>query len=276
MIPKLKIVPLSSIVPMMEYSETKVKYIQEIIESSGNIGTPVSLVDLPDKNFLLLDDSSILKVAKDFDIKFLPAQLTNQNQIMDIRAEIFIENFKPSLIEEFISIFPRVAAIYPSRKEIKQYQNQNDLKIVFSGKKEKDIIVCFRNLNSEMLPGAIFDFFDYLKRSCRMTRKIYSEKIRTANIRPNQNYWSFKIAGLNFNHIKAAVASQKYFPAGLIRFDYKCRVIGIEYPIKVLNERVSIREKERFLYDLVNFRLNNEQTEYIEGGVYLLNYLVKK
>ncbi len=274
MIPKLKIVPLSSIVPVMEYSETKVEYIKEIIEASGNIGTPVSLIDMPDKNFLLLDDSSILKVAEDFNIKFLPAQLTNQNQIMNIRAEIFVKNFKPGLIDEFISIFPRVATVCTGRKGIKQYQN--DLKIFFSRKKEKDIVVCFRNFNSEMLPGAIFDFFDYLKRSCRMTRKIHSKKIRTANIKPNQNYWSFKVAGLNFNHIKAAVVSQKYFPAGLIHFDYKCRVIGIEYPIKVLNEKVSIREKERFLYDLVNFRLNNEQTEYIEGGVYLLNYLVKK
>jgi len=97
MIPKLKIVPLSSIVPVMEYSERKVKYIKEIMEISGNIGTPVSLIDMPDKNYLLLDDSSILEVAKDFDIKFLPAQLTNQDQIMDIRAEIFIENFKREL-----------------------------------------------------------------------------------------------------------------------------------------------------------------------------------
>ncbi len=108
-----------------------------------------------------------------------------------------------------------------------------------------------------------------------MIRKVYSEKIRAVNIKSNQNYWSLKIAGLGLNHIKAA-AWQRYFPAGLIRFDYRSRIIGIEYPIKVLNESVSIREKERFLHDLVNFRLNNEQTEYIEGGVYLLNYLVRK
>jgi len=274
MIPKLKIVPLSKIVPVMEYSKTKVEYIKEIIEASGNIGTPVSLIDMPDKKYLLLDDSSILKVAEDFDIKFLPAQLTNQNQIMDIRAEIFIEKFTPALIDQFISIFPRVASICTNRKEMKQHQN--DFKIVFSRKKEKDIVVCFRNFNKEILPGGAFDLFDYLKRSCRMTRKLHLNNLKTANIKSNQDLWSFKISGLNFNHIKAAVALQKYFPAGLIRFDYRCRVIGVEYPINVLNERVSIREKERFLYDLVNFRLNNEQTEYIEGGVYLLNYLVKK
>ncbi len=274
MIPKLKIVPLSKIIPVMEYSKTKVEYIKEIIETSGNIGTPVSLIDLPDKNYLLLDDSSILKVAEDFDIKFLPAQLTSQDQIMDITAEVFVENFNPDLIDQFISIFPRVATICIGRKEIKQHQN--DLKMVFSRENEKDIVVCFKNCNSDILPGGIFDFFNYLERTCRMSRKIHSKKIRTANIRPNQDFWSFKIEGLNFNHIKAAVALHKYFPAGLIRFNYKCRVVGIEYPINVLNEKVSIREKERFLYDLVNFRLNNEQTEYIEGGVYLLNYLVRK
>jgi len=273
MMPKLKIVPLSRIVPAMEFSPKKVEYIKEIIETSGNISTPVSLIDMPDKNFLLLDDSSILKAAEELDIKFLPAQMTNLNQIIDIKAEIFVENFRLDLVEEFVSIFPRAATICSDRKEIRQYQN--DLKIIFFRKKEKDIMVCFRNFNSEMLPGAVFDFFDYLKRSCRMIRKVYSEKIRAVNIKSNQNYWSLKIAGLGLNHIKAA-AWQRYFPAGLIRFDYRSRIIGIEYPIKVLNESVSIREKERFLHDLVNFRLNNEQTEYIEGGVYLLNYLVRK
>ncbi|MCP4704714.1 MAG: hypothetical protein GY865_08900 [candidate division Zixibacteria bacterium] len=274
MIPKLKIVPLSKIVPVMEYSKTKVEYIKEIIETSGSIGTPISLIDMPDKNYLLLDDSSILKVAEDFDINFLPAQLTNQNQIIDIKAEIFIQNFKPELINEYLSIFPRVASICVGWKEIKQHKD--DLKIVFSRNKEKDIAICFRNSNSEIIPGGIFDFIDFLKRSCQLTRKIYSNKIRTANIRPNQNSWSLKITGFNFNHVLSAVTSERCFPSGLIRFDYKCRVIGIDYPINVLNEKVSIREKEQFLYDLVNFRLNNDQTEYIEGGVYLLNYLVKK
>ncbi len=274
MIPKLKIVPLSKIVPVMEHSDTKVEYIKEIIETSGNIGTPVSLIDMSDKSYLLLDDSSILKVAEDFDIKYLPAQLANRSRIMDIRAEIYVENFRPELIDQFISIFPRVATICTERKDIKLHQN--DLKLVFSRNKEKDIVVCFRNFHSELLPGGFFDFLGYLKIYCRMTRKIHSRKIRTANIKPNQNYWSFKIVGLNFDHIMAAVTMQKQFPTGLIRFDYKCRIIGIEYPITVLNEKVSILEKERFLYDLVNFRLNNEQTEYIEGGVYLLNYFVKK
>ncbi len=274
MIPKLKIVPLSKIIPVMEYSKTKVEYIKEIIKTSGNIGTPVSLIDLPDKNYLLLDDSSILKVAEDFDINFLPAQLTSENQIMGIRAEIYVEDFTPELIDKFISIFPRVASICSCRKEINQHKN--DLKMVFSREKKKDIVVCFKNYNSDILPCGIFDFFNYLEKSCRMSRKIHPKKIRTANIRPNQDFWSFKIEGLKFNHIKAAVTLHKYFPAGLIRFDYRCRVIGIEYPINVLNEKVSIREKERFLYDLVNFRLTNEQTEYIEGGVYLLNYLVRK
>ena len=274
MIPKLRIVPVSSIIPAMDYAVEKVDYIREIIEHSGNIGTPIPLIDFSNKNYLLLDDSAILKAAYELNINYLPAQIALPEQIKEIRAEIVIEDFEPGLVSDFMAIFPRTANVSNGRKGQKNIQNH--IRLTLSKKGEKDIVINFPKTNSARIPAAFFNFFDFLKRHCRIVKRLASGRIRTANTKSNNNSWSLEVQDLSLGNIVSAVEVQRLFPAGLLRFDYGCRIVGVEYPVSILNEKVSIREKERFLNDLINYRLNSGHPEYIGGGVYLLNYLAKK
>lgn len=274
MIPKLKIVPLSAIIPAMHYSEETSRDFREMMESSGIIKTPISITEMSENKYLLADDSAILKAANDLNIKYLPAQLAHRNQIIEIRAEILVNNFELGFMDEFQQIFPRVARICKDRKDLRKYSKYVKLEMSFNGQKEA--VICFPKSRPDRLPGAMFDFLRFLNRKYRLTRKIISKKIRAANIKALQNYWTLKLNDLTLEQIIDSAKIQHYFPPGFIRFDFGSRLIGVEYPISILNEKVSIREKERFLYDLVNYRINNGYAEYIEGGVYLLNYLVKK
>jgi len=274
MIPKLKIVPLSGILPTMNYSEEISRHFREMMESSGMIRTPISIMEISEHNYLLFDDSAILKAANDLKIKYLPAQLAHPNQTIDIRAEILVRDFELTFMDEFLQIFPRVAKICTDKKDLRNYKKYARLELTHYG--HKDAAICFHKNDPDRLPGAIFDFLDFLGRKSQLIRKIISKRIRAANIKAHQNYWTIRLPELTLEQIIDSARNQHYFPPGFIRFDFGGRLIGVEYPIAILNEKVSIREKERFLYDLINYRLNNGYAEYIEGGVYLLNYLVKK
>lgn len=61
-------------------------------------------------------------------------------------------------------------------------------------------------------------------------------------------------------------------PSGFYHPDGICRVLGINYPIKVLKEKASIDDKQSFLHELIALRLESGRAESFSGGVFLLNY----
>ncbi len=63
MMPKLKIVSLSDVIPLMANREDKVEYLRKTIEDSGSVRNPLSLARMEDHKYILLEDSAILDAA---------------------------------------------------------------------------------------------------------------------------------------------------------------------------------------------------------------------
>lgn len=274
MIPRLKIVPVSSIIPLMEYDEDKAVYIKELVENSGSIGTPVSLTSLGDKKYLLIDNCEIIEVARRLDIRFLPAQVTSAVSSIRIDSKIYAEQFDRTLISNFLGIFPRVANLSFSKRGNKNRAGW--LRFFISPTNGDNLSVYFKRYFRTEFPSSVFNFLEYIGHHCRLTRRIYTNSIRTANTRRPDDYTLIELHGLSFDDLLSSTQSYHLFPPGFLRFEYGNRIVGIDFPIRILNERVTVREKERFLHDLVNFRLNSGHPEFIGGGVYMLNYLTKK
>jgi hypothetical protein len=274
MIPKLKIVSVNSIIPLMECDPDKVDYIIEIIENSGIIGTPVSLASAGNRKYLLIDNCEIIEAARRLGIKYLPSQVASPLSSVRIDTNIYAEKFDQGIIDNFLSIFPRVAYFGASRKSI---NNQSPrVRLSVSRKGDNDLNLFFKRYHGAGLPYSVFNFLEYLGHHCRLTRKIFSGHIKTANTKPCDDFTLIRLHGLAFEDLVLTAQSYHLFPAGFLRFDYSGRIVGIDFPVRILNEKVTQREKERFLHDLVNYRLNSGHPEYIGGGVYLLNYLAKK
>jgi hypothetical protein len=225
-------------------------------------------------NYILLDDTAFLEAASIYNIEHMPAQIITRSQIKTIHASIYIEKFDIALVNEFLARFPRAATRCCGRNELKHYKDCR--RMVLSCKGARDISICFKKSNGGFLPSAMFDFIEFISSRCRFVSRIFPGRIRTANLKLRNEYNLLKIPGLTVDDLLAVAESDYRFPHGFLRFDFANRIIGIEYPIRILNEKVSLREKERFLRDLVNYRFNHQHPEYFESGVYLLNYLAKK
>jgi hypothetical protein len=274
MMPKLKIVPVSSIIPLMEYDEDKVNYITGIIENSGTIGNPVSLASIGNRKFLLIDNCELIEAARRLGIKYLPSQVTSPISSVRIDSKIYAEKFDKNIIDNFMDIFPRVAISITGGKRTKNLSRWVRLSVSRQG--EGDLNLYFKRYHGTGLPYSMFNFLEYLGHHYRLTRKIFSGRIKTANTKRPDDFTLIRLHGLAFEDLISAAHSYHLFPAGFLRFDYSGRIVGIDFPVRILNEKVTQREKERFLHDLVNYRLNSGHPEYIGGGVYLLNYLAKK
>jgi hypothetical protein len=271
---RLKIIPISNIIPLMDFEEEKVSLVSDLIRESGNISRPVPLVHIEGRRYLLLDDSSILESANRLKILYLPAQVTTPGKLTNIQAEAYTEGWSYDLLENFLRLFPRSAVVCNQKRELKHFTEP--FKLAFRFKGESDIYVCFRRCNSNEVNGALFDFFKYLSNHARLSSIFYTGSVKTANLKKSDEICLLKVLDFDFDDILKAALFGYRFPAGLFQFDFGCRIIGVDYPVSILNERASIREKEKFFRDLVSYRFLSGYPEFIGSGVYLLNHPIKK
>ncbi len=271
---RLKIVPTSNIIPLMDFEEEKVLLVSDLIQETENISRPLSLVQIEGCRYLLLDDSSILEAANRLNISYLPAQVTVPGRLIDIRAEVYADGWTYDLLEEFLRLFPRSAVVCRQKREIKHFSEP--FKLAFRFKRKSDIYVCFRRCNSNEINGSLFDFFSYLGNHARLSGTFYTGSVKTANLKKSNDTCLLKVLDFDFDDLLRAALFGYRFPPGLFQFDYGCRIIGVDYPVSILNEKASIREKEKFFRDLVSYRFHSGYPEFIGSGVFLLNHPVKK
>jgi hypothetical protein len=266
----LKIIPCNNIVPLTDYSRERVASLEIAISDSGTIKNPLLTAVAGCDKLLLLDDAAILETARRLKIEYLPVQITEFKDDMKIPTGVCIKNWSRECIGKFRKVFPRVFASPVSSEESK-HENRF-AEIIITDSESEPLRIWFKRDSKNRLPGAYFDFLTFLKRHFGFSHCYCLDNRDSLSFARNKNIAIMNCPDITAGDIAAASASGHLFPAELFTFDCGSRILGINYPVHILNDSVPVEDKEQFLHELINLRINSGNTRYISSGVYLLNY----
>jgi hypothetical protein len=265
-----RIVKLQEILPVTDFKQRKVDYLARLIGERGSIRNPFYLAGVGRGEFLLLDDASLLEAIRRLEIELIPAQVVPFRKSKKIQADICVGGMKCSFIEDYQKLFPR--AFFILNDSPAKWFLDNTIIISISRKNHPDITLGFKRNGTGKISSPFFDFFDFVQSRCTLSNRIDSVETRVTNVKRSTEDYHLTVSNIRGDDILFAARQRYFFPACLLKFEYGCRIMGIDYPLDVLNARASIREKEQFLHDLVNYRLNSGYSNYIKSSVHLLGY----
>ncbi len=268
--PNLGIVPRTRIVPIMAYRSEKVAYLETIIEQTNSIRNPLQVAPLDGDRYLLLDDGAILEAACRLQLRYLPVQIFPLPEIGPVKAGAFVSDWDESLLNTFSEYFPRAMSIREIPDSAVPDLHGNGIILRADGCPLR--LITFASSSSAHVPIALYDFLSFVTRRCSLAGYRFPDTVGSETIRLSPGDCRFEVVNLRAADLAFAVRHEFRFPAGLLWFENIDRVLGINYPVRVLNENVPVRDKEQFLHELINLRLASGHSEYITGGVYLLNY----
>jgi hypothetical protein len=266
----LKIVRIDEIKPLMSCRERDVDHLQRIIERTGSIRNPFFLASSEKDGLLLLDDAVHLKVARRLQLPCVPAQVIHLKKSLKIKASMFATGLKKSYIDDFQGIFPR--SMVMTAAGCPEPDPGGWTRIFVSNRDEGELCLYFRKTSTGFISPDVLNFFDYLDYRCALKTGILPVTTRVSNIKRLSDNCLIEVANITADDLLFVCRQNYLFPSGLLKFSSSCRIMGIDFPVSVLRESVSVREKERFLIDLLNYRVNSGFPTYLRSGVYLLNY----
>ncbi len=269
--PNLKVVRLADIVSVMDFEKKKAEHLRQVINQSGSIRNPLYMASIGSKKYLLLEDSAILEAIRETGIEYVPGQIVKLRRRKKIDGAIMVEGLNLAHIENFQNLYPRAMTIQLTGNDnisIDKYLSA----IFCSYESDKEIFLGFKRSSAGTISPMIFDFFDYLKAQGTFIEKVYASSSKTGTVKKPHAGGLLELYGINNEDLLFTARHNFLFPPGFLRYDYGMRLLGIDYPLSVLKERVSLREKNRFLHDLLDLRLNSGYSHFIRDGVYLLSY----
>ncbi|MBN2226438.1 MAG: hypothetical protein JW763_03655 [candidate division Zixibacteria bacterium] len=268
--PNLGIVPRTRIVPIMAYRPEKVAYLETIIEQTNSIRNPLQVAPLDNDRYLLLDDGAILEAACRLKLRYLPVQIFSLPTVGPVKAGAFVSDWDESLLKAFTEFYPRAMNI----REVSDsaVSDEHEYGILLRANEYPPRLITFASSAAKHVPIALCDFLSFVSRRCSLAGCRFSDVAGGGTIRLSPGDCRFEVLHLQADDLAFAIRHDFRFPAGLLWFENIDRVLGINYPVRVLNENVPVRDKEQFLHELINLRLASGHSEYIAGGVYLLNY----
>ena len=160
--PNIKIVKLTDIVPVMDFSDKKVDYLRQNIAQSGSIRNLFYLAPLGSKKYLLLEDSAILEAVRQLHIEFVPAQIVTFRKRRKISGMLPINGLDHSAIVGFQTLFPRSFSFGANEIERADFRRNVIINCRHSNSSVDDILL-FKRIGAGKISPAVFNFFDYLK-----------------------------------------------------------------------------------------------------------------
>lgn len=191
------------------------------------------------------------------------------NRAIRVRGEMAISGLSREYLEGFYRKFPRTIQV---STDVKTPGPAEVIKIEVMIRGGEAFTVFLKRNAAGFLSASFFDFFGYIKRFCLPAEGISSPVSRAVNVKKRAGCGHIRIRDISLADLLFAARQGFRFPAGLLHFEHRLRIVGIDYPLTVLQDKVSPREKERFLYDLVNLRISSGYSRFIKSGVYILNY----
>lgn len=263
--PILKIVPREQIVPIMEFNSDRAAYLEIAYAEAGYVFNPILVAEVADSLYLLTDDGSGLEALARLDVGFIPVQVEPVLGDSVFWGKIAVKEWRDDFLREFQRLFPRDTNPLPD--------DGNPDYSIYARCYHGDIPgpgMAFKR-NGFHASQIVVYFIDYLRRHRALAAQVL-RPFGGAPDMPAERSAAVRIGNLKFT--EAVWLGQKgfRFPAGFYHPDDICRVLGVNYPIKILNEKASVNDKQAFLHELIAFRMKSGRTESYNGGVFLLNY----
>lgn len=265
--PVLRIIPRTQIVPILESSPDRIDYLEIAFSEAGYIFNPLLVAEVAENKYLLTEDGSVLEALARLDVDFVPVQVESTSGKSAMAGYIMVQEWTDAYFREFQGLFPR----------------DTSLLVTDGGIRTDDVFACSIQVNKagggigfchkcrQHVSPILIDFIEYLRRR-RVMQKRVAPPFRGYPVALNMETTMIKIGNLKFTDAIWLGQNGFRLPPGFYHPDGICRVLGINYPIKVLKEKASIDDKQSFLHELIALRLESGRAESFSGGVFLLNY----
>lgn len=265
MLEYLKIVPLESLISFESCPPERVNRSLEELTRIGRLKNPLLVSPFSDR-YLLLDDSAVLFALKQAQVRHVPIQVATAETLQIRPWQKVVDGWSKADLMAFCQRFPRDIRLHD---HVDQQASNNQAEIRF--KNDGTIGLDFSSgsylVRADMFARLYFD----IARICNSYRAgISYESVDPFRDFPRASAVIFP-PYFSLDELAGVAGHGLLLPRSLIRVDQPGRVLGIDYPMAILQERVSLEEKESFLRELVHLRLSNDCTAYYFGKVIFIN-----
>ncbi|SYZ74035.1 hypothetical protein TRIP_C60305 [Candidatus Zixiibacteriota bacterium] len=266
---RFRIVSTGNIHPIMQVRDRGSDSYISHFRQFGSIPNPAALYPVASSRYLLLGDSGFLEAVHKLRINMIPALILTDKKKIKVEASAAIEDLNEKHLEDFAAAFPRDVLLKPAKGRTPVDGKYDMVRITFPDASEYHLAI--KRYSEARFSGRFFDFLNFLSSRFHLAEPIFPSNLQSATLKSNYIRSLVEIPEITLDNVVSAIGRGNLFPAGLIRFDYGLRVVGVNYPIRVLTDKAPLREKEKFLYDLLNLRIASGHVEYVRSGVFLLN-----
>jgi len=265
MIERLKIIPTDSVVSFEVPCEDRVARIADDVSREGKLRNPL-LVGPLDGDFLLLDNVSVLQALISLKVDHIPVQLADLDQVSVRPWQRLVMGLSIDDMMSFFEKFPRQMHMIEA---VNGSLEPNQLEVRFDSGERLRVDVRARSI---LVRAGICNML-YAEISRR--HRTFRDKVNYRAQDPFKEYP--EVSAILFppvfslEELAYIARHNEHLPHGFVRTDQPGRVLGIDFSLSVLKERVSIEEKESFLCEMLKLRLSLDRVAYYNGAVFMYN-----
>lgn len=265
MIDTLKIISIEQITAFEDYSDEHANRQINELKLLGNLRNPLLVYPMKDK-FLLLDDSCALKALKTLNVDHVPVQIASKDKVSIYPWQKVVEGWYYKDLIKFCDKFPRqIKIISDTTGELPRDE------VEFRFKNDK--VVRLKFISESFWVRS--DVYCKLCEDIAWSNKSYRARLEHNH---NQEFKKFPKASavifpicFSLDEISEFARKGIILPRGIVRVDSPDRILGIDYSLAILKEKVKIEDKESFLKELIEMRMKADRTTYYFGKVFVFN-----
>ncbi|MEE9441214.1 MAG: hypothetical protein V3V99_00910 [candidate division Zixibacteria bacterium] len=265
MIDTLKIISIEQITAFENFSDEHANRQVHELKLLGNLRNPLLVYPMKDR-FLLLDDSCALKVLNALNVDHVPVQIASKDKVSIYPWQKVVEGWHYVDLVKFCERFPRQIKIITDttgklRRDEAEFRFRDDR------------VVRLRFVSESFWVRA--DVYCKLCEDIAWSNKSYRARLEYNHRRQFKEFpkASAVIFPICFSIDELSEFAQKgvLLPRGIVRVDSPDRILGIDYSLAILREKVGAEDKESFLKELIEMRMKADRTTYYFGKVFVFN-----
>ena len=265
MIKKLKIIPSAQVISFELPSEDRAVKIAQNINRDGKLKNPLLVYPLGDK-YLILDDVSIVMALQLLEVIHLPVQLADASLLSVRPWQRVVNNCGREDLLEFCDKFPKQIRIDNSdHGEL----SSNQAEFRFPNKSRQRVTLTSKSylIRSDICAKLLNHI------SCRHTSYRVKLDFNDSNVLRGFSEASMAVFPPYFSlpELAGLAIHDARLPQGIVRINQPNRVLGVDFSLSVLREKVPASEKELFLLQMLQMRISSDRVNYYDGGVFMFN-----
>ncbi len=265
MIDGLKIIPSDSIFSFESPCAERTGKLTDEILREGKMRNPLLVYPI-DEKFLLLDNVSIFSALRALEVTHVPVQLARAADVSVHPWQRLVMGFTEDDLGAFCRLFPRKIQVDDSAAG-RLKRNQAEVRFA-NGRKTRISILSPSALVRADICGKLHTALSRSRRTCRVKVDYHDQAPFDRFL--NASAVLFPPMFL-LDDLATIARSGAYLPQGFVRIDQPGRILGIDYSLAILREKVSAEEKESFLQELLKLRVSTDRIAYYNGAVFMYN-----